>query len=97
MRRVLPVLIVCALTPLAAGCGAEDSVKNAVDPVAQAATNTANAGSVEVAMSGKFSAAGQDVPLAGEGTFDLKAATSRSRRASRARATCRSRRSWTTW
>jgi hypothetical protein len=73
MRRVLGVLLTCALTPLAAGCGAEDSVKSAVDPVAQAATNTANAGSVEVAMSGKLSAAGQDVPLAGEGTFDLKA------------------------
>ena len=73
MRRVLPALIVCALTPLAAGCGAEDSVKSAVDPVVQAATNTANAGSVEVAMSGKLSAAGQAVPLAGEGTFDLKA------------------------
>ena len=73
MRRVLGVLFICALTPLAAGCGAEDSVKSAVDPVAQAATNTANAGSVEVAMSGKLSAAGQNVPLAGEGTFDLKA------------------------
>ena len=73
MRRLLPVLLVCALTPIAAGCGAEKSVKNAVDPVAQAATNTVNSGSVEVAMSGKVSAAGQEIPLKGEGVFDLKA------------------------
>jgi hypothetical protein len=72
MRRLLGVLLICALTPVAAGCGAQDSVKNAVDPVAQAATNTANAGSVQVAMSGKISAAGQEVPLKGEGVFDLK-------------------------
>jgi hypothetical protein len=72
MRRLLGVLLICALTPVAAGCGAQNSVKNAVDPVAQAATNTANAGSVQVAMSGKISAAGQEVPLKGEGVFDLK-------------------------
>jgi hypothetical protein len=73
MRRLLPVLLLCALTPVAAGCGAEKSVKNAADPVAQAATNTANAGSVQVAMSGRISAAGQEIPLNGEGVFDLKA------------------------
>ena len=72
MRRLLGVLVICALTPLAAGCGAEDSVKSAVDPVAQAAANTASAGTVEVAMTGRISAAGQEIPLAGEGTFDLK-------------------------
>jgi hypothetical protein len=72
MRRLLSVLLICALTPVAAGCGAEKSVKNAVDPVAQAATNTANAGSVQVAMSGKISAGGQEIPLKGEGVFDLK-------------------------
>jgi hypothetical protein len=73
MRRVLPVLLICALTPLAAGCGAANDVKSAVDPVAQAATKTRSAGSVEVAMSGKASAAGQEIPLRGEGVFDLKA------------------------
>jgi hypothetical protein len=73
MRRLLPVLLICALTPLAAACGAEDDVKSAVDPVAQAATKTQNAGSVEVAMAGKASAAGQEIPLQGEGVFDLKA------------------------
>ena len=73
MRRLLSVLLICALTPLAAGCGAGDDVKSAVDPVAQAATNTRSAGSVEVAMSGKASAAGQEIPLQGEGVFDLKA------------------------
>lgn len=73
MRRLLGALLVCALSPLAAGCGASDDVKSAVDPVAQAATNTQNAGSVEVAMSGKASAAGQQIPLQGDGVFDLKA------------------------
>jgi hypothetical protein len=72
MRRLVPVLLICALTPLAAGCGAGDDVKNAVDPVAQAATNTTKAGSVEMAMSGTLSAAGQEIPLNGEGAFDLK-------------------------
>jgi hypothetical protein len=71
--RLVPVLLICALTPVAAGCGAEKSVKNAVDPVAQAATKTVNSGSVQVAMSGKVSAAGQEIPLKGEGVFDLKA------------------------
>jgi hypothetical protein len=73
MRRLLPVLLLCASMPIAAGCGAEKSVKNAVDPVAQAATKTVNSGSVAVAMTGKVSAAGQEVPLHGEGVFDLKA------------------------
>jgi hypothetical protein len=73
MRRLLGVLLICALTPVAAGCGAEKSVKNAIDPVAEAATKTVNAGSVQVAMSGKVSAAGQEIPLKGEGVFDLKA------------------------
>ena len=73
MRRLLPVLLVCALTPVAAGCGAADDVKSAVDPVAQAATKTRSAGSVEIAMTGKASAAGQEIPLQGEGVFDLKA------------------------
>ncbi|HEX6620052.1 MAG TPA: hypothetical protein VF024_10365, partial [Solirubrobacteraceae bacterium] len=73
MRRPLSVLLICALTPLAAGCGAGNDVKSAVDPVAQAATNTRSAGSVEVAMSGRASAAGQEIPLQGEGVFDLKA------------------------
>jgi hypothetical protein len=72
MRRLLPVLLICALAPLAAACGAEDDVKSAVDPVAQAATKTRNAGTVELAMTGKVSAAGQEIPLDGEGAFDLK-------------------------
>jgi hypothetical protein len=72
VRRLLPVLLVCGALPFATGCGAEDSVKNAVDPVAQAATKTAAAGSVQVAMSGKVSAAGQEIPLDGTGVFDLK-------------------------
>jgi hypothetical protein len=72
MRRLLPVLLVCAVVPLAAGCGAENSVKDAVDPVAQAATKTAEAGTVQMTMTGKITAAGQDVPLNAAGAFDLK-------------------------
>jgi hypothetical protein len=72
MRRLLPVLLVCAVVPLAAGCGAETSVKDAVDPVAQAATKTADAGTVQTTMSGKITALGQEVPLNAAGAFDLK-------------------------
>ena len=70
--RLVPVLLICALTPVVAGCGAEKSVKNAVDPVAQAATRTASAGSVQLALTGTISAAGQEIPINGEGVFDLK-------------------------
>ena len=73
MRRLLAVLLLCASIAVTAGRGAEKSVKNAVDPVAQAATKTVNSGSVQVAMSGKVSAAGQEIPMKGEGVFDLKA------------------------
>ena len=59
--RLLPVLLACAALPFAAGCGAQDSVKNAVDPVAQAATKTTAAGTVQIAMTGKVSAAGQEI------------------------------------
>jgi hypothetical protein len=72
MRRLLPVLLACALLPVAAGCGTEDSVKNAVDPVAQAATKTADAGTVQLSMTGKVSAAGTEVPIDARGAFDLK-------------------------
>jgi hypothetical protein len=72
MRRLLPVLLACAVLPLAAGCGAEDSVKSAVDPVAQAATKTADAGTVQLSMTGEVSAAGQKVPIDANGAFDLK-------------------------
>jgi LppX_LprAFG lipoprotein len=72
MRRLLPVLLICAVAALGAGCGAEKSVKDAVDPVAQAATRTADAGTVQLAITGKVSAAGQEVPLSGKGAFDLK-------------------------
>lgn len=73
MRRLLGVLSVCAVVPLAAGCGAESSVKNAVDPVAQAATKTADAGTVQLSMTGKVSAGGIEIPLQSTGAFDLKA------------------------
>jgi hypothetical protein len=73
MRRVLPVLLACALLPLAAGCGAEESVRNAVDPVAQAATTTANAGTAHLSMTGKMTANGEDVAFSATGEFDLKA------------------------
>src|SRR3979409_1610050 len=73
MRRLLPVLLLCASMAVTAGCGAEKSVKNAVDAVAHAATRTVTSGSVEVAMTGKVSAAGQEIQLHGEGVFDLKA------------------------
>ena len=72
MRRLLPVLLACAALPFAAGCGAENKVKSAVDPVAQAATKTAAAGTVQMTMTGKVSAGGQEIPLNAAGAFDLK-------------------------
>jgi hypothetical protein len=71
--RLLPVLLACAVLPFAAGCGAQDSVENAVDPVAQAATKTTAAGTVQIEMTGKVSAAGQEIALDGIGFIDLKA------------------------
>ncbi|MEA2275465.1 MAG: hypothetical protein QOC78_425 [Solirubrobacteraceae bacterium] len=77
MRRPLSILVAGLIALAAAGCGAQKSaqnaVQNAVDPVAQAATRTASAGSVEVTMTGKVSASGQEIPLSGTGAFDLKA------------------------
>jgi LppX_LprAFG lipoprotein len=52
---------------------AEESVKNAVDPVAQAATTTANAGTAQVSLTGKVTVDGQDVTLSGTGAVDLAA------------------------
>ncbi|MEA2256228.1 MAG: hypothetical protein QOG35_2273 [Solirubrobacteraceae bacterium] len=72
MRRPLCLLVAVLMALAAAGCGAQKAVQNAVDPVAQAATRTAGAGSVEVTMTGKVSAAGQEIPLSGTGAFDLK-------------------------
>jgi hypothetical protein len=76
MGRLLAALLACAVL---SGCGAERSVKDAVDPVAQAATRTAAAGRMLVAVSGSVSAAGQQIPLAGAGVFDLKAGRGRMR------------------
>jgi hypothetical protein len=73
MRRVLPVLLACALLPLAAGCGAEESVRNAVDPVAQAATATAKERTVQVSMTGTITADGEQGELSAKGAFDLEA------------------------
>ena len=58
--------------PFAAGCGAGTAVKNAVDPVAQAATKTADAGTVQLSMTGSVSASGIQIPLALDGRLDLK-------------------------
>ena len=69
---MLPVLLACAVSPIAVGCGGEESVKNAVDPVAQAATKTAAAGTVELALSGEVSAAGNAIPIDATGVFDLE-------------------------
>jgi hypothetical protein len=73
MRRPLAILVAGLIALAAAGCGAQKSVQNAVDPVAQAATRTADAGSVEVALTGKVGAGGQEIPLTGAGAFDFKA------------------------
>jgi hypothetical protein len=73
MRRVLPVLLACAVILVTAGCGAEESVKNAVDPVAQAATTTANAGTAQVSLTGKVTVDGKDVAFSATGAIDFAA------------------------
>jgi hypothetical protein len=70
---VLPVLLACALLPLAAGCGAEESVRNAVDPVAQAATTTAKERTVQASVNGTITADGEQAELTAKGAFDLEA------------------------
>jgi LppX_LprAFG lipoprotein len=73
MRRVLPVLLACALLPLAAGCGAEESVRNAVDPVAQAATTTAKERTVQASVNGTILEDGEQFEFSAKGAFDLEA------------------------
>ena len=72
MRRLLPVLLVCAFVPSPPAAARSRASRTPSTPSPQAATKTADAGTVEVAMTGKVSAAGQEVPLNGEGAFDLK-------------------------
>ena len=43
-----------------------------LDPVAQAADTTANAGSAEFGIAGSISAAGQTIPLNGSGAIDMR-------------------------
>ena len=76
LRTVGSLLIAGSLIT---GCGAEkkateaaDSVRNAVDPVAQAATNSAKASSATVTMDGTIEGEGKRIPLAGNGDFDFK-------------------------
>jgi len=45
---------------------------NAIDPVANAAQTTAQAGSAEFGLAGSVTAAGQTIPLKGNGVIDLK-------------------------
>lgn len=43
-----------------------------IDPIAQAADTTAAAGSAEFGISGSISAAGQQIPLSGNGALDMR-------------------------
>jgi hypothetical protein len=79
--RLLTIGAAAAATAFAAsGCGAGDSAqhaassaKNAVDPVAQAADVTsAQKGGIAMTITGQVSAAGQNIPMHGTGTFDRK-------------------------
>ena len=76
LRTVGTLLIAGSLVT---GCGAEkqaskaaQSVKDAVDPVAQAAGNSAKASSAKVTMDGTIEGEGKRIPLAGNGDFDFK-------------------------
>ncbi len=68
------------LTALAlSGCGASktadkatSAVRNVADPVAQASTNTRDAGSATVTLSGSVKAGSSDVQISGSGPIDFK-------------------------
>jgi hypothetical protein len=49
----------------------------ALDPVANAADATAQAGSAEVGIAGTVSAAGQTIPISGSGTIDMRSNSGR--------------------
>jgi hypothetical protein len=50
---------------------------SALDPVAQAADTTATAGTAEFGLSGSVSAAGQTVPISGNGAVDMRTSAMR--------------------
>jgi hypothetical protein len=70
--RPLPVLLACAAMPFAAGCGAGSGANDAADTVAHAAARTAAASTLQIAIRGTTSAAGQAIRFSGTGVYDLR-------------------------
>ena len=74
--RLLPLLLALAI-PLSA-CGAEDAAqeaRDAIDPVAQAATKTAKAGGIQMRFLGSVDGVGlpDQIPIRGSGVVDSAA------------------------
>ncbi|HUQ21991.1 MAG TPA: hypothetical protein VM049_03160 [Gaiellaceae bacterium] len=67
MRRALTLLLSAGLLAVATGCGARDALE--LDPVADAASKTTDAGSSRVAFEVTTTAAGEKITLAGAGIF----------------------------
>ena len=67
VKRVLALLPLTLLLAIATGCGAKDTLD--LDPVANAASKTSEAGSSRVAFEMKLNAAGERLAFAGEGIF----------------------------
>jgi len=68
VRRKTLALPVCALALVLPGCGADD-VRQAVDPVARAASATRDAGSARILMRGTLEVMGQRIEIRGSGAF----------------------------
>ena len=67
MRRLLHALLLAALAASLAACGSD--VKNAVDPVAAAATKSESAGGFKTSLSVTLAAEGKKFTITGRGTF----------------------------
>ena len=72
LRRTATAFAAAALAVLAsvtAGCGAADDVRQAVDPVADAAVATQHAGTAEITLRASIGGGGVEVPLSGAGVI----------------------------
>ncbi len=71
-RRALPSVLAALAIAIGAVALLAPNHGQAIDPVAQAADATVNAGTAEFGLAGKVTAAGQTIPLSGNGVMDMR-------------------------